>query len=588
MHHAPQPACAFAARRTDGHGGGVTQGADGAAHDVACHVVQEVQIFRTALTVLDAVHHAVEPAGAFAARRALAAAFFEIEVRQAQERLHHAARLHGGIAAGAHALAFYQRELAVGGGFTVIDTQLALEVVAGALAIAQGTGQVRADGDLVLADGLDVEHVVERGDFLDRDGRNANVVGHIFDDFGSQPALLFLRDGKRGHDGGLPLFESGLCGRARDCLGGSAVDLAEHDVLRADDGDGVGNHVTARHFVQRLQVGEARRAKVHAERLVGAIGDQVAAELALGRLDRGVGFTCRHLVALTEELEVMDQRFHVGLHGGALGRSDLEVLDHDQAGVGLQPCHALLDDAVGFAHFGDADQVTVVAVAVVAQRDVEIERVVDFDPAQVRVAFEDDAVQVERFALEPAHGRPALHQRGDHGELVVLGPGAHAQAPVVLDGQQVRDHGEARAMDLDVRFLGHLAGAVAPGQVVDAAEVDTGFKAQAGFGAQLVADREPLLRGHFERQLAQRLGQRDVRAEGGLQIVFQGFEPGHHLVRLGEPIRWLRGAGGRVCRRAGEGSARNRVGQADLVLHLQQAVDQRLGRGRAARHVDVY
>ncbi|KAG0745227.1 hypothetical protein G6F24_015935 [Rhizopus arrhizus] len=150
--------------------------------------------------------------------------------------------------------------------------------------------------------------------------------------------------------------------------------------------------------------------------------------------------------------------------------------------------------------------------------------------------------------------------------------------------EQVDHHGKARAVDLGAGFLGQLARAVAPGQVVDATEVDTGFKAQAGFGAQLVADGEPLLRGHFERERAQRLGQRDIRAEGGLQIVFQGFEPGHHLVRLGEPIRWFRRARGNDCRRAGEGSARNRVGQPALVLHLQQAVDQRLGRGRAARH----
>ena len=90
-------------------------------------------------------------------------------------------------------------------------------------------------------------------------------------------------------------------------------------------------------------------------------------------------------------------------------------------------------------------------------------------------------------------------------------------------------------------FLGQLARAVAPGQVVDATEVDTGFKAQAGFGAQLGADGEPLFRRHFERQLAQRLGQRDIRAEGGLQIGLQGFEPGHHLVRLGEPLRCFAG-----------------------------------------------
>ena len=41
---------------------------------------------------LDAVHHAVQPAGALAARRALAARLLEVEVRQALEAAHHAAR----------------------------------------------------------------------------------------------------------------------------------------------------------------------------------------------------------------------------------------------------------------------------------------------------------------------------------------------------------------------------------------------------------------------------------------------------------------------------------------------------------------
>ena len=43
--------------------------------------------------VLDPVDDAVQPAGALAARRALAAALLEIEVRQALEATHHAARL---------------------------------------------------------------------------------------------------------------------------------------------------------------------------------------------------------------------------------------------------------------------------------------------------------------------------------------------------------------------------------------------------------------------------------------------------------------------------------------------------------------
>ena len=46
-----------------------------------------------ALAVVDAVDHAVQPAGAFAARRALAAALVHVEVREAQQRLDHAARV---------------------------------------------------------------------------------------------------------------------------------------------------------------------------------------------------------------------------------------------------------------------------------------------------------------------------------------------------------------------------------------------------------------------------------------------------------------------------------------------------------------
>ena len=68
------------------------------------------------------------------------------------------------------------------------------------------------------------------------------------------------------------------------------------------------------HEVDRLQMGEARRADLAAIGLVAAVGDQIDAELALGRLDRGVGLAGRHVVALGVELEVMDERFHRALH----------------------------------------------------------------------------------------------------------------------------------------------------------------------------------------------------------------------------------------------------------------------------------
>ena len=61
----------------------------------------------------------------------------------------------------------------------------------------------------------------------------------------------------------------------------SPVDLSEHDVLGADHGDHVGQHVARDHLVQRREVREARRAALQPIRLVGAVGDEVDAELAL-------------------------------------------------------------------------------------------------------------------------------------------------------------------------------------------------------------------------------------------------------------------------------------------------------------------
>src|SRR5690606_39508848 len=67
------------------HGSSITQGANGATHDVLCDVIEHVQIFWATLTVLDTMHHAPQPACAFPARRALAAAFVIVKIGQAQQ-----------------------------------------------------------------------------------------------------------------------------------------------------------------------------------------------------------------------------------------------------------------------------------------------------------------------------------------------------------------------------------------------------------------------------------------------------------------------------------------------------------------------
>src|SRR5688572_4791256 len=62
------------------------------------------------------------------------------------------------------------------------------------------------------------------------------------------------------------------------------VDLAEHDVLCPDDRHRIGDHVAARHLVERGEVRETRRADLEAVGLVRPVADQIDAELPLGRL----------------------------------------------------------------------------------------------------------------------------------------------------------------------------------------------------------------------------------------------------------------------------------------------------------------
>src|ERR1044072_5671715 len=99
-----------------------------------------------------------------------------------------------------------------------------------------------------------------------------------------------------------------------------AVDLSENNVLRADDGDRVGDHVAARHLVERREVREAGGADLEAIGLVRAVGHEVDAELALGMLHRGVDLAFGHVHALGDELEVVDELLHALLHLQARGR----------------------------------------------------------------------------------------------------------------------------------------------------------------------------------------------------------------------------------------------------------------------------
>ncbi|OMP13027.1 hypothetical protein COLO4_02409 [Corchorus olitorius] len=109
------------------------------------------------------------------------------------------------ITARAHAFAFLQREVAVGGGLVETDAQLLLQVVGSTFAARQRARQVRAHRQFESANRLGVVHVVERRHFLDPHRRHFEVLGHELHDFGRDPAFLALRDRQRRHHGGLLL-----------------------------------------------------------------------------------------------------------------------------------------------------------------------------------------------------------------------------------------------------------------------------------------------------------------------------------------------------------------------------------------------
>src|SRR5260370_40903683 len=104
-----------------------------------------------------------------------------------------------------------------------------------------------------------------------------------------------------------------------------AVDLAEHDVERADDRRNVGQHVSAREEIHGLQMGKRGRADLALVRSVGAVGDEIDPELALRRLDRRIDLAGQHVEAFGVELEMMDRGFHEALHYLASGRNELVV-----------------------------------------------------------------------------------------------------------------------------------------------------------------------------------------------------------------------------------------------------------------------
>ena len=166
-------------------------------------------------------------------------------------------------------------------------------------------------------------------------------------------------------------------------------------------------------------------ADVHAVGLGAAVGDEVAAELAAGRLDGHVDLALGHLEALGEELEVVDERLHRLVDAGPRRRRDLLVLHPVVARRHL--VDDLADDPHRLADLVEPDGVAVEGVAVGADDHVELDLVV----GEVRHV----PAQVPRHAgraQDRAGGAEApWPPRGDH---------ADALEPLAPDGLAGHEH----------------------------------------------------------------------------------------------------------------------------------------------------
>ena len=237
------------------------------------------------------------------------------------------------------------------------DPEAALEMLRRLRRTRQRTRQVGADRQLVPADRLEVVHLVERRDLVHRDRRHAQIPGdevhrspwtgdrarparsrappspptasgpagtwrsrgRFWRAFGTEHALLTTETRAHRATPGF-LCVVCLCSPAHRSISPKTISMVPMMATAS------AIMWPRAKLVHGGEVRKPRRADLHAVGLVGAVRHEVDAELALGGLDRRVGLARRQVHALGEELEVMDQLFHVRLHFHARRRRHLVVV----------------------------------------------------------------------------------------------------------------------------------------------------------------------------------------------------------------------------------------------------------------------
>src|SRR5690606_31040244 len=123
-------------------------------------------------------------------------------------------------------------------------------------------------------------------------------------------------------------------------------------------------------------MGKSRSPDLETVWFVRTVGNQIDTEFTFWMLNCRIRLTSRHMKALSKQLEVMDHGLHVTLHLLTQRRRNLVIVGNNRTWVLTQPIHALFNDAVGLAHLLYTHQISVIAITVDADRDIEIQLII--------------------------------------------------------------------------------------------------------------------------------------------------------------------------------------------------------------------
>src|SRR6185312_781721 len=149
------------------------------------------------------------------------------------------------------------------------------------------------------------------------------------------------------------------------------VNLSQNNVDAADCRNDVGEQSSFAHFGKELHVGQARRAHVYSIRFRRAVANDVISHLAARRLDRLINLAFGNRKTFRDDLEVIDQSFHLRLHLLAIGYHHFWSVRFN--GAFRHAIEGLAYNLDGFAQLRDAAHVAREYVSVLTHRHLELE-----------------------------------------------------------------------------------------------------------------------------------------------------------------------------------------------------------------------